>query len=147
MKSKPVAISKSEQKRIAIQSNPTPDWVGAGRKPIRINPRTPIFPPQVVPLVNLLNEILDKELWGDQERRALAYGILTRLCVLWAPPIIRQRLTVEAELVSYEETDPANARARLSGTNPPVVNELVTMMAKLFPNGDGLPTIEASYTL
>lgn len=135
VKTKPVAISKSQQKRIAIQSEPRGK---KDEKPPK-NPRVPIFPPHVVPLVNHLNEIIDKELNGDQDRRALAYGILSRLCVVWAPPIMREKFTVEAELVSYEETDLANARCRLSSNNAPIINELLGLMEKMFPNGEGLP--------
>lgn len=138
MKTKEIAISKSQQRRIAIQSEPQGK---KGERPPK-NPRVPIFPPQTVPLVNLLNQVIDQELNGDQERRALAYGILSRLCVVHAPPIIREgHLVVQVELTHYDELAPAEARGRLTTSNTPVINDLVTLMARMFPNGEGLPEV------
>lgn len=134
MKAKEIAVSKSMQRRIAVQSEPQ----GKGKERVK-NPRVPIFPPQTVPLVNLLNKILDEELNGDQVKRSLAMGILTRLCVLYAPPIMRERFNVVADLIEYHEEKPDEARARLSPGNSPITNELIVLMDKLFPNGEGLP--------
>ena len=141
MKTKEIAVSKSMQRRIAEQGRAEGNALYNKKDRPPKNPRVPIFPPQTVPLVNLLNQIIDNP-ETVQERRGLAYGVLSRLCVLWAPPIMRERFTVEAELVSYEETDPAKATARLSPGNGDMVNGLVTMMSKLFPDGHGLPEQE-----
>jgi len=137
MKAKEIAVAKSQQRRIAIQSEPQGK---KGERPPK-NPRVPIYPPQVVPLVNLLNQMIDNP-ETDGERRALAYGVLSRLAVVWAPPIMRERFNVVADLVEYHEDKPDEARARLSPGNGALVNELVTMTAKLFPNGEGLPPQE-----
>jgi len=130
VKSRPVAVSKSEQKRIAEQSRPREiDWAGKKTAPPK-NPRVPIFPPHVVPLVNLLNEIADKELWGDQERRAAALGVLTRLCVMWTPPhpvdwpAVKVDYVVETGLLHFDNE---------------LLRDTVCLMDKLFPNGEGLP--------
>lgn len=130
MKSKPVATSKSQQKRIAEQSRPREtDWAGKKSAPLK-HPRVPIFPPHVVPLVNLLNEIADKELWGDQERRAAALGVLTRLCVMWTPPHPVDWPTVKVDYV---------VETGLLHFDNELLRDTVRLMNQLFPNGEGLP--------
>lgn len=103
------------------------------------NPRVPTFPPTVVPLVNLLNEMLDGP-ETEPERRAMAYGLLTRLCVVWMIPQA-ERLTINAELIEYNDDRPDEARCRLLG-NPPLVSDVVRLTDALFPDGDGLPPQE-----
>jgi hypothetical protein len=128
MKTKEIAISKSQQKRIAIQSEPKGK---KGEKPPK-NPRVPIYPPNVVPLVNHLNKIIDDEANGDQEKRALAYGLLTRLAVVWTQPPadwpkVQVDFVVETGLLHF---------------NSELIRDMVDIMNKLFPNGEGLPAIE-----
>jgi hypothetical protein len=102
------------------------------------NPRVPIFPPTVMPLVELLNQMIDApEL--ELDRRAMAYGLLTRLCVTWLPPV--GRFTVNAELIDYHEDRPDEARCKLKG-NPPLVDDIIRLMVALFPDGAGLPPQE-----
>ncbi len=130
MKSKQVAISKSQQRRIAVQGEPQGK---KGERPPK-NPRVPIFPPQVVPLVNLLNRIIDEELNGDQERRALAYGLLSRLCVVWVQPPpdwpkVKVDYVVETGLLHFDNE---------------LIKDTVELTARLFPDGQGLPQPEGA---
>lgn len=129
MKTKKTAVAKSEQRRIAIQSEP--DWAGRKGRPLP-NPRVPIYPPQVVPLVNRLKEIIDEELNGNQERRSLAYGLLTRLAVVWVQPPpdwpkVQVDFVVETGLLHFSSE---------------LIRDMVEAMNKLFPNGEGLPQPE-----
>jgi hypothetical protein len=126
MKTTETAVSKSVQRRIAIMTEPGGK---KGEKPPK-NPRVPIFPPKVVPLVNLLNKILDEELNGDQVKRVAAFGLLTRLCVLWTTPYLVDWPKVRVDYV---------ADTGLLHFDSELLRDTVTLMHALFPDGAGLP--------
>jgi len=94
------------------------------------NPRVPIFPPEVVPLVNLLNKICDDELNGNVAKRGQAFGLLTRLCVLWAAPYPSDW---PKAIVSFDPT------TGLAHFDSELVRDTVALMHVLFPDGEGLP--------
>ena len=134
MKTKKVAIAKSEQKRIVIQSggriDDGIDWAGRARPPHR-QPKTPIFPPQTSRLVNKLNTIIDTD--PDPERRWRAYALLTRICVIWTPPHPPEWPKVQVEYVV--ETGLLHFQNEL-------LRDTTSLMQYLFPNGEGLPEQE-----
>jgi hypothetical protein len=129
MKTKQVAISKSEQKRIAIQTYDT-DWRGKKERPPK-NPKVPIFPPQTARLVNVLNTIIDTD--PDPERRWRAYALLSRVCVIWTPPHPPEWPKVEVDYV--QETGLLHFKTEL-------LRDTVNLMQHLFPDGAGLPEQE-----
>ena len=96
------------------------------------NPRVPVFPPQTALLVNLLNGLIDAP-ETDPERRAAAYGLLTRVCVLWTPPSpvdwpkVKVDYVVETGLLHFDSE---------------LLRDAVAHMNFLFPNGEGLPPQE-----
>lgn len=73
-------------------------------EPREKNPKVPIFPALVEATAQKLREKID----ARNEQSPLAYGALTRLCVLWSP-----------------NTVPCDKAA--------MVNDLVRIMATLFP--------------
>lgn len=77
------------------------------------NPKVPVFPDAANRTAQMLLEIIDVH----DEMSPVAYAALSRLCVLWAPGI----------LDGYKD-----------GNVAIVINDLVGLMAKLFPCGEGL---------
>jgi hypothetical protein len=138
MKAKKVAAPK-RKRRVVTRGKPQ----NKKREHLSKTPRAPVFPPRAVPLINLLNKIIDDGL----NKVDLAMGILERLHDLYTPPIMPERFTVGADLIEYHEDRPGEARVRLSPDNPPLTNELLTMMMQLFPNGEGLPPQEGTNPL
>ena len=127
MKAKHVEISKSMQRRVAMQSEP----LGCrGEKPPK-NPKVPIFPPEVARLVNKLNDIIDTDV--DPERKSWAYGLLTRVCVIWTPPFQVDWPKVTVDYV--QETG-------LLHFDNELLRDTAMLMSFLFPDGNGLPTQE-----
>jgi hypothetical protein len=125
MKTKQVGISKSMQRRIAVQSEP--DWSGRKGPPPK-HPKVPIFPPETARLVNLLNQIIDTDV--DPERKWRAYALLTRVCVIWTPPHPPEWPKVTVDYV--QETG-------LLHFSNELMRDTVNLMNYLFPNGEGLP--------
>lgn len=107
MKANQIAPSKSVQHRHIEQA--------AGSR-LPKQPKVPVFLPEVVGLVNKLNNIIDIDV--DPARRAWAYGLLTRLCVFWCG---------------------ASTGEWTFTTEPKFAADMIGLIAKLFPDADGLP--------
>ena len=82
------------------------------------NPKVPTFPPAAEATAQKLREIIDAG--GPQS--PLAYAALSRLCVIWTPGAL-----------AYDE------QGLGGGQFGQVVNDLIGIMAQLFPDGEGLP--------
>ncbi len=103
-------MSKSQMKRIAEQK-------GLNRPPK--NPRVPTMPANAQALAQKLREIID----AGGEQSPLAYGALSRLCVMWVPGALQED-------------------SLGGGQMSEVFNEVLAIMFKLFPDGEGLPPQE-----
>lgn len=78
------------------------------------NPKVPTFNSTAAATAQKLREIID----AGGEQAPLAYGALTRLSVLWAQ---NNGVTDRSQVL--------------------LVGNLITIMGKLFPNGEGLPEV------
>ena len=85
------------------------------------NPKVPTMPAEARALAQKLHEIID----ASNEQSPIAYATLSRLCVLWTP-----------EALAGDSME--------GGQRSIVVNDLVRLMAQLFPQGEGLPIDEGS---
>lgn len=80
-------------------------------------PKVPTFPFEAQVTYDTLNSIVNE----DSERSPIAYGALTRLCTMWT----HCSFAGETQLGG--------------GCRAIVVNDLISMMFQLFPDGVGLP--------
>ena len=87
------------------------------------NPRVPVFPPAAQATAQKLLEIID----GGDVMATTAYAAYCRLCVMWVPGALT--------------SDASNLGGGQMGQ---VVNDLIGLMAILFPGGDGLPDADGS---
>jgi len=94
------------------------------------NPRVPVFPPAAQATYDLLNDIVTND--ADNDRRCLAYGLMTRLCVLWVPGVERLDVVVKATL------DPLMFDL---SENSQIIQDVMRIMTVLFPDGEGLPEL------
>ena len=94
------------------------------------NPRVPVFPPDARATYDMLNYIVTN--CDDNDRRCLAYGLLTRLCVMWTSPMTEQKVVAIATLdtLAFDLSE-----------NSQLVQDVIRIMAVLFPNGEGLPEL------
>ena len=106
-----VEMSKSQMKRIA-------ELKGLNRPPK--NPKVPTMPASAQALAQKLREIID----AGGEQSPLAYGALSRLCVMWVPGALEST----SELGGGQMGD--------------VFHDVLNIMLVLFPNGEGLPPQE-----
>ncbi len=118
--------SKSQIKRETVQRGGTIEdayeeinrELKKGKEKPAKNPKVPTFPPAPAATAQKLREIID----GGGPLAPLAYGALSRLCVLWTPGAIA--------------TDTSGLGGGQMGI---IVNELIGLFHVLFPNGEGLP--------
>lgn len=88
------------------------------------NPKVPIFPRETQALVERLKRMLD-ETSGDQ--RSQVYGLLTRICVMWAqpsPPEFKVTFDANTGLLHYDTK---------------FMQDTIDLMMVLFPDGMGMP--------
>ena len=97
------------------------------------NPRVPVFPPEAQATYDLLNDIVTN--CTDIDRKCLAYGLLTRLCVLWISGAEHKTIVAKATL------DPLMFDL---SENSQIIQDVMRIMAVLFPDGEGLPELSQS---